>query len=118
MKKTLIALATAATIAVTAIAAPTRAEARDGWWIPGAIFGGLALGALAASAAYGPYYGPRYYYGPGPYWGGWGPAYAYAPGPYYYGPRYYDGPRYYRSYAYYPRRHYYYRHHYYRHRHY
>ena len=87
MHKTLTALATAATIAVVGVAMPTKAEARNGWWIPGAIIGGLAIAAIA-SGAYGPYY-----YGPGPY-------YAYGPGPYY-GPGYYY-PRYrYRYYGHY-----------------
>jgi hypothetical protein len=51
---------------------------RRGWWGPGVVIGGLALGAAVAPYYYGgPYYdaGP-YYYG-GPYWGGypgyWGP---------------------------------------------
>jgi hypothetical protein len=70
MRKTLTVLAAAATIAIAAVAAPTDAQARwRGWWIPGAIVGGLALGAIA-SGAYGPYYyGPGpYYYGPRCYW--------------------------------------------------
>jgi hypothetical protein len=41
---------------------------------------GLVGGAIVAASTY-PTYGPGYYYGPGPYWGG------------YYGPRYYYGPR-------------------------
>lgn len=103
MKKTLMAIAAAATICGSTIATPTKVEAgSNGWWIPGAIIGGLAVGAIA-SGAYGPYYyyGPRpyYYYGPGPYY--------YGPGPYYYGPRYY-----YRPYRYYSRP---YRYRYYRH---
>lgn len=94
MKKTLMSLATAATIGVTTISAPTKVEAHSsGWWIPGAVVGGLALGAIISSA-----YRPYYYYGPGPY-------YYYGPGPYYYGP----GPYYYRPYRHY---------HVYRHRHY
>jgi len=94
MKKMLTALAIAATIAVTAVAMPTKADARNGWWIPGAIIGGLALGAIV-SGAYGPYYygpGPYYYYGPGPYY--------YGPGPYY-GRGYYYAPYRYRTYRHY-----------------
>jgi hypothetical protein len=72
MRTTLTALAAAATIAVTAIAAPTEAEARNGWWIPGAVIGGIAAGAIIGGLA------RPYYYGPGPYY--------YAPGPAYYGP--------------------------------
>ena len=70
MRKTLTALAAAATISIAAIAAPTAAEARDGW-IAGAIIGGIALGALAYHRPYF-YDGPVFYAGPpfGPrcYW--------------------------------------------------
>jgi hypothetical protein len=76
MKKTLTALAAAATIATAAIVAPGQAEARNGWWIPGAIIGGLAAGAIIGGAL-----APPYYYAPGPYY--------YGPGPAYYGPRCY-----------------------------
>jgi hypothetical protein len=98
MNSKLITLASAAVIALTAVAIPNQVEARwrgGGWWIPGAVVGGLALGAAIASRPY--YYGPGYYgyaYGPGPYYGydyGGGPYYG---GPYYGGP-YYGGPRYY-----------------------
>jgi hypothetical protein len=101
MKSKLIALASAATIALTVVAIPNQAEARwrgGGWWIPGAVVGGLALGAAIASRPY--YYGPGYYgyaYDPGPYYGnGYGP-YDYEYGRYYNGcgPYYYSGPRYY-----------------------
>ena len=108
MKKALIALAAAATIGVTAVATPAKVEAHsNGWWIPGAIIGGLAIGAIASGGYYGrPYYygGGPYDYGPGPYYYGGGPYY-YGGGPYY-GRRYYYGPRYYRAHRY---RHYYYR---------
>jgi hypothetical protein len=107
MSSKLIALASAATIAVTALATPNEAEARwrrGGWWVPGAVVGGLALGAagglaLGAAIASRPYYyGPGYYgyaYSPEPYYGPY--AYDYGGGPYYYGggPSYYGGPRYY-----------------------
>jgi hypothetical protein len=82
MRKTLMALAAAATLAVSALAAPAPAHAQR--WIGPAIVGGLigsaiVGGAIAASPGYygyGPgYYGPGYgYYG--------GPAYVAAPGPY------------------------------------
>jgi hypothetical protein len=72
MKKIVLAIATAATLAVTAVAAPAPAEARGGRVAAGVI-GGLAAGALIAGAASGAYaYGPRYgYYG--------GPAYVAGP---------------------------------------
>ena len=72
MKKTLTAIAAAATLGLATLAAPQPAQARHGH-IGGAILGGLAAGAILGAAA-----GP-YYYGPGPY-------YAYGPGPYAYGP--------------------------------
>ena len=59
MKLKLIELASAAMIGLTAAAIPNEAEARwrgGGWWIPGAVVGGLALGAAIASRPY--YYGP------------------------------------------------------------
>ena len=76
MKKTLTAIAAAATLALAAVAAPQPAEARHGA-IAAGIIGGLAAGALiGAAAANGPYYGPGpiitapapAYYGPGCYW--------------------------------------------------
>src|SRR5215475_13126492 len=95
MKLKLIALASAAMIGLTAVAIPNEAEARwrrGGWWIPGAVVGGLALGAAIASRPY--YYGPGYYgYGYDPYYYGGGPYYyggGYAP--YYGGGYYYQQP--------------------------
>ncbi|MGB8745367.1 MAG: hypothetical protein WCD54_05280 [Pseudolabrys sp.] len=115
MNSKLIALASAATIAVTAVAIPNQAEARwrgGGWWVPGAVVGGLALGAAIASRpyyygggpyyAYGgsPYYGGGPYYGSGSYYGGGGPYYGSGSyygggGPYYGGGAYYGGGPYY-----------------------
>lgn len=68
MKKTFVALASAAVIAGAALLAPTGAEARSrGGAIAAGVLGGLALGAIAGGAyAYGP--GP-YYYGPAPVYG-------------------------------------------------
>lgn len=80
MRKTLTALATAATVAVAAVATPTAAEARHfGWRGPG-LFGGLIAGAIIANAFAPRYYGGYYGYGgyPGYYdscwrraWNGW-----------------------------------------------
>jgi hypothetical protein len=85
MRKSLTAIAAAATLGLAAVAAPQPAQARHGW-IAGGIIGGLAAGAIIGSAvANGPYYG---YYGPGPYYYGPGPYY-YGPGPVYYGPECY-----------------------------
>jgi hypothetical protein len=84
MTRTLTTLLAAATISVSAIAAPTAADARWGHHgFPVApIVGGLAAGALiGAAVAARPYYEPAYYepvyYGPGCYvrreriWDGW-----------------------------------------------
>jgi hypothetical protein len=84
MTRTLTTLLAAATISVSAIAAPTAADARWGHHgFPVApIVGGLAAGALiGAAVAARPYYEPVYYdpvyYGPGCYvrreriWDGW-----------------------------------------------
>ena len=66
MKKTVLALATAATVGFTALAAPSPAEARwrGGWgggWggfgpgIAAGLIGGAVIGGLASSAyGYGP----------------------------------------------------------------
>src|SRR5882757_8005530 len=110
MKKTVFALATAITIGVTALAAPSPAEARwrgGGWgggWGPGiagGLIGAAVIGGLASSAyAYGPgygYYGGGYpgygYYGGGYYDEGYAPAYYGGYTSSYYAPAYY-GPRY------------------------
>ena len=126
MKKTVLALATAATIGVSALVAPSPAQAwRGGGWGPGlaaGLIGAAVIGGIASSAyAYGPGYG--YYGGPGyGYYGGYAPAYyggyahAYYGGyrsgyyaPVHYGPGYrrvirpayaYYGPRYHRGYRY------------------
>lgn len=76
MRKAVLITAAAATLGMTLAAAPAEARYyhRGGWgWGPG-IGLGIAAGALAAGAygaygpyGYGPYYRPRYVYGPGPY---------------------------------------------------
>jgi hypothetical protein len=78
MKRTMMALAAAATLAVSALAVPAPAHAQRGIGagIAGGLIGGAIVGgAIASSPGYG--YGPGYY-GPGP-----GPAYVAGPG---YGP--------------------------------
>jgi hypothetical protein len=80
MRKTLMALAAVATLAVSAAAAPAPAHAQR--YLGAAIVGGLIGGAIVGAAA-SPYY---YGYGPGyyrPYGYYGGPAYVAAPG--YYG---------------------------------
>ena len=97
MRKAPLALAAAAVLGLTALAAPSPAEAhwRGGGFFPG-VAGGLLAGAVIggiASSAYA--YGPGYGYGYGPgygYYGGYAPAY-YGDG-YYgggYAPAYYGG---------------------------
>lgn len=83
MKKTLIAIAAAATLAIGTLAAPQPAQARClGCWIGAGVLGGLIVGS---AIAHGPYYGPGYYYGPGPV--------AYGPGCYWTHRRWWDGAR-------------------------
>ncbi|WP_024518186.1 hypothetical protein [Bradyrhizobium sp. Tv2a-2] len=93
MKKTLLALAAVATLAVST-ASPALAW-RGGWgWGPGiaaGVIGGAIVGGAIASSPYS--YGPGYgYYGPGY---GYPPGYAYAPGPagpcYWQHQRFWDG---------------------------
>ena len=82
MRKTLLALAAVATLAVSA-ASP--AYAWRGGWGPGlaaGIVGGAIIGGAIASSPY--YYGPGYYYG--------GPRYYYGPGGYPYYSGYVDAP--------------------------
>jgi hypothetical protein len=119
MRKTAIVLAAAGALGVSALAAPTPAEAhwRGGFGpaLAGGLIGAAIVGGLASSAyAWGPGYGyPAYGYAPAYYGGypGYYGSYAYAPAYYgyryrrvvrpayaYYGPRFYAGPRYYRGY--------------------
>lgn len=91
MKRTAIALATAGTLAFTAIAAPAPAEARGGFWpgLAGGLIAGAVIGGVASTAyGWGPGYGWGYGWEPAAY--SWGPGYAYAPA-YRYAPAYYGG---------------------------
>jgi|SRR5262245_3010840 len=78
MRKTLIALAAAASVAGVAITAPSQANATCWGCYVGAGFaagllGGALVGSAGAAYPYGAYYG-------------YGPSYYYAPAPTYYGP--------------------------------
>ena len=88
MKKTLMALAAAATLAVSAVAVPAPAQAQR--WVPGVaagVIGGAIVGGAIASQ--NGYYGPGYY-GPGyGYYGG--PAYVDEPGCFWQRQRFWDG---------------------------
>jgi hypothetical protein len=87
MRKTLVAIVAAATLALASVAVPQDAQARGGRLAAG-IIGGLAAGAiLGAAASQGPYY-----YGPGPYYYGPGPVY-YAPDCYWTHERWWNGWR-------------------------
>ncbi|KRQ98674.1 hypothetical protein [Bradyrhizobium valentinum] len=123
MRKAPLVLAAAAVLGLTAVTAPSPAEAhwRGGGFFPavaGGLIAGAVIGGLASNAyAYGPGYG---YYGGYPYYGGYyggyapayyggyysepyypvvryrrvvRPAFAYYGGPRFYGPRYYGGWR-------------------------
>jgi hypothetical protein len=82
MRKTLMALAAVATLAVSAVAAPAPAHAQRGFGAgvaAGIIGGAIVGGALAAP----------YYYGPGGYY--YGPGYGYYGGPAYVGDDYFGG---------------------------
>src|ERR1700758_86575 len=77
MKQAVFALATAATIGVTALVTPSPAQAWRGGWGPGlaggliagAVIGGVASGAYAYGPGYGYYGGPGYVYYGGPAYG-------------------------------------------------
>jgi hypothetical protein len=103
MRKAALVLATAATLGLTSVAAPTAAEARGfghhgfgpalaGGLIAGAVIGGLASSAYAYGPGYG-YYAPAYYDG---YYDDYAPVYGYRrvvrPAfAFYGGPRFYGG---------------------------
>ena len=77
MKRSLLALAAAATLAASAMApAPAQAQRGVAAGVAAGIIGGAIVGgALASPYYYGP--GPGYYYGPGPVYY---PPRAYGPG--------------------------------------
>jgi len=84
MKKTLMALAAVATLAVSALAAPAPAHAQRG------VGAGIAAGIIGGAIVGGALAGPGYYgYGPGYY--GYGPGYGYYGGPAYVADGYYGG---------------------------
>jgi hypothetical protein len=89
MRKTLVALAAVATLAISAAAAPAHAQRGVGAAVAGGIIGGAIVGgAIAATTPYPYGYAPGYY-GPG-YYGG--PAYAAAgPGCFWQRQRFWDG---------------------------
>jgi hypothetical protein len=93
MRKTLMALAAVATLAISAVAAPAPAHAQRGLGaaVAGGIIGGAIVGGAIASSPYPyGYYGPPPgYYAPGPAY--YGPAYAAAPGCYWQRQRFWDG---------------------------
>jgi hypothetical protein len=99
MRKYLLALVAAATLAVATIVYPSRAEARCyGCWIGAGVAVGLLAGAAFAHGYGYPAYGYGYYR---PAYAYYGPRY-YRPRYAYYGPRYrYYGPRYYYARPYY-----------------
>jgi hypothetical protein len=81
MKKTLMALAAIATLAISAVA-PAPAQAQRG--VAAGVAAGLIGGAIVGSALAG----PGYYYGPGY---SYGPRYGYHGGPAYVADDYYGG---------------------------
>ena len=93
MRKALMIVTAAASIATATVAAPSSAEARCyGCWAGAGIAVGAIAGAAFASAAYGNYGVPYGGYYRSAYYGGYQPAYYGG----YYQPAYYGG--YYRPY--------------------
>jgi hypothetical protein len=86
MTRTLTTLAAAGMLAMTAIAAPSPAQARGGGAIAAGVIGGLAAGAIIGGAVANPYgYAPYGYYG--------GPHYVAEPGCGWRRERFWDGYR-------------------------
>ena len=80
MRKTLVALAAVATLAVSAVVAPAHAQRGLGAAVAGGLIGGAIVGGAIAASPYG--YGPGYY---------GGPAYAADDGCYWQRQRFWDG---------------------------
>jgi hypothetical protein len=89
MRKTLMALAAIATLAVSAAASPANAQRGFGAGLAAGVIGGAIVGGALAGPGY--YYGPGYY--PGPRYGYYGPGYAgdYYGGCYWQRQRFWDG---------------------------
>jgi hypothetical protein len=90
MRKTLMALAAIATLAVSAVASPANAQRGFGAGLAAGVIGGAIVGGAIAGPGY--YYGPGYY--PGPRYGYYGPGYAagdYYGGCYWQRQRFWDG---------------------------
>jgi hypothetical protein len=94
MRKTLMALAAVATLAVSAVAAPAPAHAQRG------VGAGIAAGIIGGAIVGGALAGPGYYYGPG--YGYYGPGYVADPG--YYGGCYWQRQRFWDGYGWQMRR--------------
>ena len=99
MRKIMLSLVAAGSIAAATVVAPTDAEARcRGCWVGAGVAAAVITGAAVANAGYYGGYAPAYYGGYAPAYYGYRPYYApryygyYAPR--YYAPRYY-APRYY-----------------------
>ncbi len=63
MKKTITAVAAAATLALVAVGAPSNAHAQRGGAFAAGVIGGLAAGAIIGSAVAPRYYEPAPVYG-------------------------------------------------------
>jgi hypothetical protein len=73
MRKTLMALAAVATLAISAAASPASAQRGFGAGLAAGVIGGAIVGGALAGPGYGYYYGPGYY--PGPRYGYYAPGY-------------------------------------------
>jgi hypothetical protein len=92
MRKTLMALAAVATLAISAVATPAHAQRGFGAGLAAGIIGGAIVGGAIAGPGY---YGPGYY---GPGYGYYGPR-AYVADPGYYGDCYWQRQRFWDGYG-------------------